>query len=76
VLYHNWRLPHLEPGHVLAVMDSGAYFVRFSTTFSFPKPAIVMQDGTRITVLHAGETFVDLVAGDGISAADDRGEPR
>ena len=41
VLYQHWRLPPLAPGHVLAIMDAGAYFVPFSTTFSFPKPAIV-----------------------------------
>ena len=45
VLYNNWRLPPLEPGHVLAIMDTGAYFVPFSTSFSFPRPAIVLQDG-------------------------------
>ena len=45
VLYNHWRLPPLAPGHVLAIMDTGAYFVPFSTTFSFPKPAIVIQDG-------------------------------
>ncbi len=73
VLYNNWRLPRLAPGHVLAVMDSGAYFVPFSTSFSFPKPAIVMQDGDHVTTLRARETFADIVAQDGLSATD---EPR
>jgi diaminopimelate decarboxylase len=70
VLYNNWRLPRLAPGHVLAVMDSGAYFVPFSTSFSFPKPAIVMQDGDRVTTLRARETFTDIVAQDELSATD------
>jgi diaminopimelate decarboxylase len=73
VLYNHWRLPQLAPGHVLAVMDSGAYFVPFSTSFSFPKPAIVMQDGDRITTLRARETFADIVALDGLNSTD---EPR
>jgi diaminopimelate decarboxylase len=73
VLYNNWRLPALAPGHVLAVMDSGAYFVPFSTSFSFPKPAIVMQDGDRITTLRQRETFADLVVQDELTAID---EPR
>ena len=30
VLYHHWRLPGLAPGHVLAIMDTGAYFVPFA----------------------------------------------
>jgi diaminopimelate decarboxylase len=57
VLYQHWRLPPLAPGHVLAIMDAGAYFVPFSTTFSFPKPAIVLQDGTDVTVLRWRETY-------------------
>jgi diaminopimelate decarboxylase len=60
VLYQHWRLPPLTPGHVLAIMDSGAYFVPFSTTFSFPKPAIVLQDGQRVTVLRPRETYEDM----------------
>jgi diaminopimelate decarboxylase len=61
VLYNNWRLPPLEPGHVLAIMDTGAYFVPFSTTFSFPRPSIVLQDGERITPIWRRESFDDLV---------------
>jgi diaminopimelate decarboxylase len=60
VLVNHWRLPPLEPGHVLAVMDTGAYFVPFSTTFSFPKPAIVLQHGPDIQVVRRAETFDDI----------------
>ncbi len=76
VLCYNWRLPRLGPGHVLAVMDSGAYFIPFSTNFSFPKSAVVMQDGDQITVLHSRESFAELVANDDLTAIDERGEPR
>ena len=62
VLYQHWRLPPLAPGHVLAIMDAGAYFVPFSTTFSFPKPAIVLQDGPAITVLRTRETYDDMTS--------------
>jgi diaminopimelate decarboxylase len=61
VLYNNWRLPPLAPGHVLAIMDTGAYFVPFSTTFSFPRPSIVLQDGDRLTTIWRREQFDDLV---------------
>lgn len=64
VLYNHWRLPRLEPGHVLAIMDAGAYFVPFSTSFSFPRPAIVLQDGEDVTPLRAAEDFEDLVRND------------
>jgi diaminopimelate decarboxylase len=61
VLYNNWRLPPLAPGHVLAMMDTGAYFVPFSTTFSFPRPSIVVQDGDRVAPIWRREQFDDLV---------------
>ncbi|HEU4841392.1 MAG TPA: hypothetical protein VFT09_08120, partial [Ilumatobacteraceae bacterium] len=62
VLYNHWRLPPLAPGHVLAIMDAGAYFVPFSTTFSFPKPAIVLQDGDEVRTLRRRETFDDMTS--------------
>jgi diaminopimelate decarboxylase len=62
VLVNHWRLPPLAPGHVLAIMDTGAYFVPFSTTFSFPKPAIVVQDGTDLQVVRRAETFEDITS--------------
>jgi diaminopimelate decarboxylase len=64
VLYENWRLPDLAPGHVLAIMDTGAYFVPFSTTFSFPKPAIAMQDGTSVRIVRRRESFEDMTSFD------------
>lgn len=72
VLYNNWRLPELEPGHVLAIMDAGAYFVPFSTSFSFPRPAIVMVDDGDIRVIRERERFEDLVRLDRWTG----GEPR
>jgi diaminopimelate decarboxylase len=70
VLYNNWRLPPLEPGHVLAIMDSGAYFVPFSTTFSFPRPAIVMQDGEDVVPCRRRESFDDMTAFDEVDETD------
>jgi|SoiMethySBSTD1v2_1073268.scaffolds.fasta_scaffold75704_1 diaminopimelate decarboxylase len=64
VLYNNWRLPELRPGHVLAIMDSGAYFVPFSTTFSFPAAAVVLQDSTGVFPVRRRKTFDALVSDD------------
>lgn len=61
VLYTNWRLPRIEVGDVLAIMDTGAGFVNRSTSFSFPRPAIVMLDGDQVSVIRRAETFDDLV---------------
>lgn len=64
VLYNNWRLPEPSVGDVLAIMDTGAYCVPFSTSFSFPRPAIVELDDKDVRVLRRAETFDDLVARD------------
>lgn len=64
-LYPALRLPPLVEGDYLAIMDAGAYFVPFSTSFSFPRPAIVMLDGGEATLLRRRETFEDLCSFDG-----------
>ena len=70
VLYNHWRLPELDVGHVLAIMDSGAYFVPFSTTFSFPTAAVVMQDGADVTPARRRESFDDMVSHDELGHLD------
>jgi diaminopimelate decarboxylase len=59
-LYAALRLPPLTDGDCLAIMDAGAYFVPFSTSFSFPRPAIVVLDGGVATRIRRRETFDDL----------------
>ncbi len=61
VLYTNWRLPRVEIGDVLAIMDTGAGFVATSTSFSFPRPAVIGCSGDEVTVLRRAETFDDLI---------------
>lgn len=63
-LYPAWTLPELAVGDGLAIMDSGAYFVPYSTRFSFPRPAVAAIAGGQVTLLSAAETFEDLVAKD------------
>jgi diaminopimelate decarboxylase len=62
VTYPAARLPRLREGDVLAIMDSGAYFVPTSTTFSFPRPAIVIVEEGKTRVVRRAETFEDLAA--------------
>lgn len=63
-LYPAIRLPDLVPGDSLAIMDAGAYFVPFSTSFSFPRPAIVALDRGESYLLRQRERFEDLVRND------------
>ena len=71
-LYRAARLPALRPGDTLAIMDAGAYFVPFSTDFSFPRPAIVMLDEGRLRLLRRAERFDDLIGCDVSLPAPDR----
>jgi diaminopimelate decarboxylase len=57
-----WRLPELAVGDGLAIMDSGAYFVPFSSCFSFPRPGVVAVGDGGERVLRRAETFEDLIA--------------
>ena len=59
-------LPELAVGDALAIMDAGAYFVPFSTSFSFPQPAVVMLEGAKVRLLRRAERFEDIVALDEI----------
>ncbi|MCK6589333.1 MAG: pyridoxal-dependent decarboxylase [Polyangiaceae bacterium] len=72
ILYAAWELPELAVGDALAIMDSGAYFVPFASSFSFPQPGIAMVDGGQARLLRRGETFEDITALDemGDSAPD------
>jgi diaminopimelate decarboxylase len=63
-LYSAIRLPELHPTDSLAIMDAGAYFIPFSTSFSFPQPAILLIDDGRELLLRRAEQFEDLVAYD------------
>jgi diaminopimelate decarboxylase len=63
-LYPAIRLPTLSPGDSLAIMDAGAYFVPFATSFSFPQPAIVVVEGGQASLLRRAERFEDLVSYD------------
>jgi diaminopimelate decarboxylase len=63
-LYYAKRLPELSVGDTLAIMDAGAYFVPFATSFSFPQPAIIALDGGKERLLRRAETFDDLVTFD------------
>jgi len=64
VIYNNWRMAQPQVGDVLAIMDTGAYCIPFSTSFSFPRPPIVALNKGEATVIRRRETFDDLVARD------------
>ena len=64
VLYNNWRLPNQREGDRLLIMDTGAYCVPFSTSFSFPRPAIVEVGNGEPRLLRRAETYEDVISRD------------
>jgi diaminopimelate decarboxylase len=58
------RLPELAVGDSLCIMDAGAYFVPFATSFSYPQPAIVAIDGDRAFLVRQAERFEGMAARD------------
>lgn len=67
-LYHAKRLPDLRVGDTLAIMDAGAYFVPFATSFSYPQPAIIALEDGKERLLRRAETFDDLVTFDALDS--------
>jgi diaminopimelate decarboxylase len=63
-LLYAWQAPKLAEGDALVIMDAGGYFVPFSTSFSYPQPAIVIVDEGKDSLLRRAERFEDLVARD------------
>jgi diaminopimelate decarboxylase len=63
-LYWAVRLPELAAGDSLCIMDAGAYFVPFSTSFSYPQPAIVAIENHRDFLVRHAEQFEGMAARD------------
>jgi len=67
IVYRNKPMPRVDPGEVLALMDTGAYFTALESSFGFPHPAIVLaRDGTHSCVRRR-ETFDDMTARDNMN---------
>ena len=57
-------LPELEEGDGLAIMDAGAYFVPYSTSFSYPQPGVILIERGRVEPIRRIERFEDIVRRD------------
>ncbi|MBK7897179.1 MAG: alanine racemase [Anaerolineaceae bacterium] len=70
-LLYAWNLPKLAMGDKLAIMDSGAYFIPQSNSFSFLRPAIVAlnEDGEDRLIRHR-ERMSDMLARDVVALPD------
>lgn len=65
ILFHKIKLPQLEVGDILMIMDTGAYFSSYASNFSFPRPAIVMIDKeNQFELIRRREVFEDMIGTD------------
>lgn len=67
----NAALPLVEEGDVLAVMDSGAYFLSFEGNFGFPRPAVVAVRKGTASLLRRAETYEDMLSREQIATVDE-----
>lgn len=64
VVYRNKPMPPMTAGDVIAVMDSGAYFIALESNFGHPRPAIVGVECGSSRLLRRREQFDDMVSRD------------
>jgi diaminopimelate decarboxylase len=64
MIYNYRKLPALDNGDIISIMDAGAYFTSFSNSFAFPRPCILLADDGRITVVRKRETFETMASRD------------
>jgi diaminopimelate decarboxylase len=65
VLAHQVRLPAVEPGDVLAFLDTGAYEDACAANFNaLPRPAIALVSGMSAEIVRRAETIEDVFARD------------
>ncbi|NTV09400.1 MAG: pyridoxal-dependent decarboxylase [Zoogloea sp.] len=56
------RLPELEPGDLIAVMDAGAYFIPNQMNFSNPRAAAIMVEHGKARPIRRREEFAHLIS--------------
>ena len=57
------KMPPLEPGDLLAILDAGAYGMAQSSNYNTrPRPAEVLVEGATAQLIRRRETIADLLA--------------
>lgn len=64
VVYRNKPLPDIYPGEIIAIMDSGAYFLALESSFGFPRSAVVSVNANEEKLIRRRETFSDMTMRD------------
>ncbi len=56
IVYRNIKMPQVNQGDILAVMDTGAYFNGFESNFGFARPAIISVSEDHYKLVRERET--------------------
>ena len=62
VVYRNKKMPEVAAGEMLAILDSGAYFTSWESSFGFPRPAIVSVVNGWHRLLRKRESFDHMIS--------------
>lgn len=62
LLFRAKWLPRVEIGDVIAILDTGAYFIPNQMNFSNPRPAVVMVAGGRPCLIRERESFENVIS--------------
>ena len=62
VVYRNKPMPQISPGEIIAIMDSGAYFTSWESSFGFFRPAIVSVIDGRHRIIREREKFENMIS--------------
>ncbi len=63
-IYRKKRMPELSPGDVIAILDTGAYFLSLEANFGFPRTAIAMVGPGGARLIRRRETCEEMAARD------------
>jgi len=69
LLYKGIKLPILDDQDILAVMDTGAYFVSTTSNFAYPRPPVLMVKDGKVKVIRERESYDDLIRKDAIHSS-------
>ena len=70
VVMKNCRLPRLEAGALVAILDVGAYTLAYSNQFLYPRPAAVLVEADGDRLIRTAETYDTVLSHDRLGSSE------
>ena len=64
IVYRNIKMPVVKSGEIIAIMDSGAYFTSWESSFGHPLPAVIEVSEGQHQLLRHRESYHDKISRD------------